>query len=96
MAGAGFHSTAELLAQIFTLCGQIAVCTPRIATMKMVMLLIAKVRSLNLRADCHRPEFSTWFVLGLIAGVCNPQCVGMLFAKELLLLWQITELERGS
>jgi hypothetical protein len=54
--------------------------------MKMAILLIAKVRSLNLRADCHRPELSAWFVLGLRAGVGNPQTIGKLFAKELFFL----------
>jgi hypothetical protein len=40
--------------------------------MKMAVLLIAKVKSLNLRADCHRPEVSMWFVLGLrAAGGCQ-------------------------
>jgi hypothetical protein len=63
---------------------------------EMVVLLIAKVRSLNLRADYHRPELSAWFVLGLRAGVGNPQCIGKLFAKELLLFWHSAELERGS
>jgi hypothetical protein len=67
---------------------QIAVCTPKIAIMKMVILLIAKIRSLNLRAECHRPEISAKFIFGLEggAGVGIPQCIGNLFAKELLLL----------
>jgi hypothetical protein len=79
IVGIGFHSIAKLA------------CTPRIATMNMAILLIAKVRSLNLRADCHRPELSTWFILGLRAGVGNPQSIGKLFDKELLLLWQSAE-----
>jgi hypothetical protein len=36
--------------------------------MKVAVLLIVKVRSLNLRADCQRPKLSAWFVLGLRAG----------------------------
>jgi hypothetical protein len=56
-----------------TLCLQTTACTPQIATMKMALLLIAKVRSLNLRADCQRPETPAGFVLGLRAGVGNPQ-----------------------
>jgi hypothetical protein len=55
--------------KFLTLCWQITVCTLRIATMKIVVLLIAKVRSLNLRADCHKPELSTWLIIGLRAGV---------------------------
>jgi hypothetical protein len=51
------------------------------ACTSMAVLLIAQVRSLILRADCHRPELSTLFVLGLRAGVGNPQCNGKLFAK---------------
>jgi hypothetical protein len=54
---------------------QIAVCTtPRIATMKMAALLIAKVRSLNLNTDCH------WTVLT----VCmRPECWGWQSAVHL-------------
>jgi hypothetical protein len=59
--------------------------------MKMAILLIGKVRSLNLRADCHMPELSTWFVLGLRVGVGNPQTIGKLFAKKLLFLWKSVE-----
>jgi hypothetical protein len=62
----------------------------------MVILLIAKVRSLILRADCHRLALSAWFVLGLKEGIGNPQRIGKLVAKELLFLWQILELECWS
>jgi hypothetical protein len=97
MVGAGFHSIAKFRTQIFNpVLEQTEVCTPRIGTMKMAILLIAKVRSLNLRADCHRPELSTLFVLCLKSGVDNPQCIGMLFAEELLLLWPTADFERGS
>jgi hypothetical protein len=71
--------------KFLTLCWQIAVCTPRIATVKIVIALIAKVRSLNLRADCNRPELSAWLSLGLRVGFGNPKCLEKLFAKELLL-----------
>jgi hypothetical protein len=54
---------------------QITVCIPRIATKQMIVLLIAEVKSINLRADCHRPELPAWFLLGLRAGVGNPQCI---------------------
>jgi hypothetical protein len=57
--------------------------------MKMAVLRIAKVRTLNLGADCHRPELSAEFVLGLRAGVGNSQCKGKLLAKDLLLLWLV-------
>jgi hypothetical protein len=72
---------------------QIVVCTLRIATVKIVILQIAKVRSLNLSADCHRSALSAWFVLGLRAGFGNQQCLGKLFAKKLILLWQSAELK---
>jgi hypothetical protein len=36
--------------------------------MKTVVLLIAKLRCLNLRADCPRPETPAGFLLGLRAG----------------------------
>jgi hypothetical protein len=54
---------------------QTEVCRPRNATTKMAVLLIARVRSLNLRADCHRPEPSTGFVLDLRAGAGNQQYI---------------------
>jgi hypothetical protein len=46
---------------------------PRIATMKMAVLRIAKVRSLNLRAECQRPEPPAGVILGLRAGIGNLQ-----------------------
>jgi hypothetical protein len=96
MAGTGFHSIAKLRAQSFNpVLADRGVDSADCHT-KMVVLLIAKVKSLSLRADCHRSELSAWFVLGLRSGVGNPQCIGKLFAKDLLLLWQSTELERGS
>jgi hypothetical protein len=61
----------------------------------MAVLLIAKVRSLHLRADCHRPELPAEFILGLRAGVGNPQYDGELIAKQLFFLWQTVALERG-
>jgi hypothetical protein len=77
------------------LCWQTAAYTPRIETMKMAVLRIAKVRSIHLRADCHRSNPSVGFILGLRAGVGNPQYDGELIAKQLFLLWQSVELERG-
>jgi hypothetical protein len=50
-----------------TLCWQTATCTPQIATMKMAVLRIAKVRSIHLRADCHRPNPPAGFIIGLRA-----------------------------
>jgi hypothetical protein len=81
-----------------TLPWQTVVCCPRIATTKMAVLLIAKVRSrsLHLRADCHRSEPSAGFILGLRAGVGNLQIFGELIAKEIILWWQSAELERGG
>jgi hypothetical protein len=61
----------------------------------MAVLRIAKLRSLNLRAECQRPEPPAGFVLGLGAGVGNPPDNGELIAKQLFLLWQTAELERG-
>jgi hypothetical protein len=54
--------------KFLTLPWQIAVCSPQIATTKMAVLLIAKARSLNFRADYLQPEPSTGFLLGLRAG----------------------------
>jgi replicative superfamily II helicase len=49
-----------------------------------------------LRAECQRPEPPAEFVLGLRAGVGNPQDIGKLIAKEIVLWWQSAELERGN
>jgi hypothetical protein len=67
MAGAGFPFIAKFRAQILTLSWQIAVCAPRIATTKNVVLQTAKVRSLNLML-----EPPAGFVLGLRVGIGNP------------------------
>jgi hypothetical protein len=75
MVVTGFHPIAKLRAQMFTLCWQIVVCNPRITTMKIAILLIAKVKSLYLRADCHQPEPSAGFLIGLTAGAGNPQYI---------------------
>jgi hypothetical protein len=95
MAELDFTLLPNSALKFLTLCWQIAVCTPRIATVKMVILLIAQVRSLNLQANSNRPKLSACFILGLRAGVGNPQWLGKLFAKELF-LWQSAELERES
>jgi hypothetical protein len=52
---------------------QIAVFSRQIATEKIVILRIAIVRGTNLRGECQRLEPPAGFVLGLRAGVGNPQ-----------------------
>jgi hypothetical protein len=64
---------------------QIAVLSRRIATEKIAIPRIAKVRGPNSRAECQRPETPAGFVLGLRAGVGNPQNIGELIAKEIIL-----------
>jgi hypothetical protein len=95
MAGTGFHSFAKLRAQILNPAMANRGVMSADCHKKMVVLLIAKVRSLHLRADCHRFEPSAGFVLGLRAGVGNPQHDRELIAKRLFLLCQSAELERG-
>jgi hypothetical protein len=73
---------------------QIAVFSRQIATEKIAVPQTAIVRGPNLRADCHRPEPPIGFVLGLRAGVGNPQHDRELIAKQLFLLWQSGERER--
>jgi hypothetical protein len=73
MAGAGFHSIAKLLLEFIKLYLQITVFSRRIATEKIAIPWIAIVRGLNLRAECQKPEPPAGFVLGLRAGVGNPQ-----------------------
>jgi hypothetical protein len=73
MVGAGFHSIAKLHTQIFNPGLADHGCTPRIATMNIAVLRIAKFRSLNLRVEGQRPEPPAGFVIGLRAGVGNPQ-----------------------
>jgi hypothetical protein len=77
-----------------TLYWQIAVFSRRIATDKIAVPQIAKVRGQNLRAECQKPETPAGFLLGLRGGVGNPQNIGKLIAKEIRLWWQSTELER--
>jgi hypothetical protein len=52
------------------------------------VLQIATVKSLNLRADCHRPDLSACILCHLSAELGNPQCTWEGFAKELFPLWQ--------
>jgi hypothetical protein len=94
----GLDSTLLLNSALkfITLYWQIAVFSRRIATEKVAIPRIAIVRGPNLRAECQRPEPAAGFVLGLMAGVGNPRNIGELIAKEILLWWQSTELERGS
>jgi hypothetical protein len=54
----------------------------RIATEKIAIPRIAIVRGPNLRAECQRPETPAGFVLGLRAGVSNPQNIGELIARR--------------
>jgi hypothetical protein len=61
MAEAGFHSIAKLHARIFN---------PVLADLGVNSAICHnKVRSLNLRADCHRPELSAWFVYRPHSGI---------------------------
>jgi hypothetical protein len=94
MAGAGFHSIAKLRAQILN-----AVLvyrgSRRIATEKIAILPITMVRGPNLREEYQRPEPPAGFILGLRAGVGNPQNIGEPIAKQLFLLCQTAALERG-
>jgi hypothetical protein len=73
MVEAGFHSFAKLRAQIFNPAMADRGMLSADCHNKMAALLIAKVQSLHLRADCHRPKPPAGFVLGLMAGVGHPQ-----------------------
>jgi hypothetical protein len=53
-------------------------------------------RKLPLRVECQRPEPPAGFVLGLRAGVGNPQYIRELIAKQLFLLWQNAAFGRRS
>jgi hypothetical protein len=61
--------------KFITMIWQIAVFTRRIATEKIAVLRIAIVRGPNLRAECQRPKPPAGLVLGLRAGVGNPQYI---------------------
>jgi hypothetical protein len=95
MVGTGFHSIAKLRAQIRNAVladrgvysadchnenGRTADCQSQEYTFE---------------SGCYRPNPSAGFILGLRAGVGNPQYDGELIAKQLFLLWQFAELERG-
>jgi hypothetical protein len=92
MVGAGFHSIAKLRAQIHN-----AVLADR-------CVFQADCHRENCRTVdrySQRTEFESGmpqagFVLGLRAGVGNPQTIGELIAKEIILWWQSAELERGG
>jgi hypothetical protein len=96
MAGAGFQSVAKLCAQILNPVLADRGVSSEDCHNKNGHTADCQNRSLNLRADCHRPELSAWFVLGLRAGVGNPQRIRRLIAKEIILWWQSAELERGG
>jgi hypothetical protein len=77
MAGAGFHSLDKLRAHVNCgMCGlwQSVMFRPRIATNKITVLRIATDSSLNLRADCHRPELAACIACYLSEELGNPQC----------------------
>jgi hypothetical protein len=93
MAGAGFHSLAKFPAQIRNAVIAARGVLQADCHKKIVVLRIAIVKGLNLRAECYR---SVGFVIGLSAGVGNPRCISELIAKQLFLLWQTAELESGS
>jgi hypothetical protein len=58
MVGNGFNCFAN---KFVTLSKLIAVFTPRIANAKIGVLWTAKIRWLNLRAECHGPDSSAVF-----------------------------------
>jgi hypothetical protein len=96
MAGAGIHFIANFRAQIRN-----AVIADRGAFQedchkKMAVPRIAIVRGPNLIAECHRPDLPPGFVFALRAGFDNPKNIWELIAKQLFLLWQTEESERGS
>jgi hypothetical protein len=69
MAGAGFHSLAKLRDQMCTADRGVI---PLTATTKITTPRIATGRSLNLRADCHRPELTACIPCYLSADLGNP------------------------
>jgi hypothetical protein len=79
MAGAGIQSLAKLRAQM---CAMKKITVTRIAT----------VKSLNLTADCHRPDLTACIPGNLSAELAYPQSTCERFAKKLLLLWQFEPL----
>jgi hypothetical protein len=89
MAGAGFHSIAKLRAQIwYHGSWQSAVFRSRIATTKITTLRIGTDRSLNLRADCHRPDLTAGIPCYLSAELGNTQCTWERFTEGLFPLWE--------
>jgi hypothetical protein len=63
--------------------------------MKMVAPRIFTVKSINFRADCHRPELAASNPCYMRAELGNPQYTWERFAKGLFLLWQTAVFERG-
>jgi hypothetical protein len=85
MVGAGFHSITKLRAQIFN---------PGLADRGVYSTdhhnengstADCQSQESELESGLPQPEFSAWFVLGLRAGFGNPQCIGKLIAKEIIL-----------
>jgi hypothetical protein len=68
-----FTLSLNSMLKFVTLYRQITVFSRRIATEKIAVPRIAIVRGPNLRAECQRPKPPAVFVLGLRAGVGNPQ-----------------------
>jgi hypothetical protein len=92
MAGAVFHSIGKLCAQIFN---------PAMADRSVLSVdchnengHTADCQSLKSTFESGSP--SAGFILGLRARVGNPQDIGELIAKEIILWWQSAELERGG
>jgi hypothetical protein len=75
MAEARFHSLDKTPCSNFY-CGswQSTVFRLQIATNKITVLWIVTDCSLNLRADCHRPDLAACIVCHLSTELGNPQC----------------------
>jgi hypothetical protein len=54
------------------------------------------VKSLNLRADFHRPDLASCIPGNLRAELGNPQSTLERFAQKLFLLWQSGAFDRGT
>jgi hypothetical protein len=72
MAGAGIQSLAPC-SNVYRGLWQPAEFRPRIATNKITVLRIDTDRSINLRADCHRPDLTACIPGNLSKELSNPQ-----------------------
>jgi hypothetical protein len=68
----------------------------QIAMNKITVQQIATYRSLNLRADCHRPDLAVCILCYLRAELGIPLCIWEQFTKGFFLLWQTAIFERGA